>query len=99
MAKKEYCSNVSTELEEWSEKLHKLSSKIDRISTGDKYRVFPQIEEFHMILTELDDRLCSFMQSCKTTDVGGDRVDISNIVYAENFNWKGPEQFDYDFGG
>jgi len=99
MANKVYCSNVSQELEEWSEKLHAFSDKIDRISTGDKFRVFPRIEELHMILADLDGRLCSLLESCPTAEVGSDRVDIANAVYAEKFNWKGPERFDYDFGG
>ena len=33
MANRIYCSNVSVELEEWSEKLHKLSGRIDQILT------------------------------------------------------------------
>ena len=99
MANRIYCSNVSVELEEWSEKLHKLSGRIDQMSTGEKFRVFPQIEELHMILTELDDRLCGLTQACSTVEEGNDRVDIANLVYAEKFNWKGPERFDYDFGG
>lgn len=99
MATKKYCSNVSVELEEWSEKLHALSGEIGRLSTGEKYRIFPQIEELHMILTELDDRLCGLVQACPTAEVGIDRVDMANAVYAEKFNWKGPERFDYDFGG
>lgn len=99
MAKREYCSNVALELEKWSERLHNFSGRIDGISTGDKYRVFPQIEELHIILTELDDRLCGLLQSCPTAEVGSDQVDVSNIRFAEEFNWKGPERFDYDFGG
>ena len=99
MAKKEYCSNVSTELEEWSEKLHVLSDEIGGLATGEKYGVFPQIEELHMILTELDERLCALTQACSIAETGSDRVDMANVVYAEKFNWKGPERFDYDYGG
>ena len=99
MAARGYCSNVAAELEEWSEKLHALSSEIGRLSTGDKFRVFPQIEELHMILTELDGRLCGLLQACPTAEVGRDRVDVANLVYNEKFNWKGPERFDYDYGG
>ena len=96
MATREYCSNVSLELERWSERLHKLSGEIDRISTGDKYRVFPQIEELHMILAELDDRLCGVLQSCPTAEI---EEGVEDVAFAPKFNWKITERFDYDFGG
>lgn len=99
MATREYCSNVSLELEQWSEKLHKLSSEIDHISTGDKYRVFPQIEELHMILTELDDRLCGLLQSCPTTEAAGIGEGVEGAVFASRLNWNSKERFDYEFGG
>jgi len=99
MASREYCSNISTELEEWSEKLHKLSSEIDRISTGDKYKLFPQIEELHIILTELDDRLCSLSQSCQAVDETFNREEFEKTAVAPEFNLKSKERFDYEFGG
>ena len=99
MASREYCSNVSVELEGWSEKLHNLSSQIDRISTGDKYKLFPQIEELHMILTELDDRLCSLMQTCSITEAAGSRKDVAGTSFAPKFNSNSSERFDYEFGG
>ena len=99
MASREYCSNVSLELERWSEKLHKLSGEIDRISTGDKYRLLSQIEGLHMIMTELDDRLCGLMQSCPTTEVEEVGAEGAGAVRDPQFNWKIREQFDYDFGG
>ncbi len=100
MASRDYCSSVSSELEQWSEKLHKLSSDIDRIPSINKYRLLPQIEELHIIMTELDDRLCDLMNACPTTE----RLDTT-----EDVGMKGPgvpdytktknEVFDYDFGG
>ena len=100
MASREYCSNVSLELEKWSEKLHKLSGEIDRISTGDKYRLLSQIEGLHMIMAELDDRLCSLMQSCPTTEVEDVVGGAGAGAFGDpEFNWKIREQFDYDFGG
>lgn len=64
MASRYYCSHVAGELEYWSERLHKLSSEIERIPSIDKYKLQPQIEELHIILTELDDRLCSLVDAC-----------------------------------
>ncbi len=95
MATREYCSNISEELEIWSEKLHNLSSKIDRIPSIDKYKLFPQIEELHIIMTELDDRLCDLLTSCSTIE----ETKEEGINQSIDFNRGESESFDYDFGG
>jgi hypothetical protein len=100
MATRDYCSNVSAELEQWSERLHKLSSEIDHIPSINKYRLLPQIEALHIIMTELDDRLGDLLHACPTVD-RMDTRDVSGVRgpfatdYAKNTN----EVFDYEFGG
>lgn len=68
MASRYYCSNVAGELEFWSSKLHKLSSEIDRVASIDKYKLQPQIELLHIILTELDDRLYEMLNECDNVE-------------------------------
>lgn len=68
MASRNYCANVGEELEVWSNKLHELSGKIDRMASIDKYRLLPQIEELHIVMTEMDDRLCEVMTACPTVE-------------------------------
>ena len=68
MASRNYCSSIEDELEVWSGRLHELSEKIDRMPSIDKYRMLPHIEELHIVLTEMDDRLCNVMASCSTVE-------------------------------
>jgi hypothetical protein len=68
MASRNFCSNVGEELEVWSIKLHELSGKIDRMPSIDKYRLLPHIEELHILMTEMDDRLCELMTTCPTVE-------------------------------
>ena len=68
MASIKYCSNIGEELEVWSSKLHELSRKIDVMPSIDKYRLLPQIEELHILVTEMDDRLCEVMTACPTVE-------------------------------
>jgi hypothetical protein len=86
MATREYCSNIAEELEIWSGKLHELSGKIDRIPSIDKYKLFPLIEELHIIMTEMDDRLCEAMTSCSTIE-GAEEEEVSG--FKEGFKTKG----------
>ncbi|HBI15148.1 MAG TPA: hypothetical protein DDY20_06485 [Desulfobulbaceae bacterium] len=100
MATRYYCSSVAVELEEWSERLHKLSSKIDRIPSINKYKLQPHIDELHIIMTELDDRLCELLESCPTVEEGVGTVEekVGRGV-KQSFTIDRNEKFDYDFGG
>jgi len=68
MASRNYCSSVGEELEVWSSRLHELSRKIDTMPSIDKYRLLPHIEELHIVMTEMDDRLCDLMTACPTVE-------------------------------
>ena len=68
MATREYCTSVAEELEYWSKRLHELSNKFDMVPSIDKYKVLPHIEELHILMTEVDDRLCDVMNSCSTVE-------------------------------
>ena len=66
MASIKYCSSVGDELEVWSGRLHDVSRKIDSMPSVDKYRLLPHIEDLHILMTEMDDRLCEVMTACPT---------------------------------
>ena len=99
MASKYYCSNVAGELEHWSQRLHKLSSEIDRITSIDKYKLQPQIDELHIIMTELDDRLCDLVNECESTEWFDTLESDDKNKIKEVLNASDRELFDYDLGG
>jgi hypothetical protein len=99
MASIYYCSSAAGELEVWSQRLHELSSEIERIPSIDKYKLQPQIDALHIITIELDDRLCDLMNSCESIETL-DSVDETDSQGARhNFTESKNERFDYDFGG
>lgn len=95
MASREYCQNMAEELEVWSHRLHKLSGRIDSIPSIQKYHLQPQIEELHIIMTELDDRLCEMVNECSIVEGYSSREMHGRI----NLNDSSGQSFDYDFGG
>ena len=100
MATKEYFPNVAEELAVWSDKLHALSRKIDHIPSIDKYKRLPQIEELHIIMTELDDRLCQIIEADPDfLSTNKEEVRYSNKSLGVHTNTGENEFFDYDFGG
>ena len=68
MANRLYCADIAEELEFWSNRLHDLSNKIERVPSIDKYKLLPHIEELHILMTEMDDRLCDMMTACPTVE-------------------------------
>ena len=99
MASRYYCSNVAGELEGLSEKLHNLSDKIDRLPSIDKYKLQTHIDELHIIMTELDDRLCELVNSCSTAEMIDSREKVSSPGVSFSETAKRNEFFDYDIGG
>jgi len=105
MASRDYCTNVSAELEVWSDKLHELSDKIQHLSTGEKFKLFPQVQELNILMTELDDRLCEMLESCPLVEGYATTSDdtaasrFAGKTMAANIDANRRQLFDYDFGG
>jgi hypothetical protein len=100
MASRNYCTNVAEELEGWSEKLHNLSTEIDALPTGSKQRVLSQIEGLHIILSELDERLCGMLDACPTVEEMGVAEKGEGVAsYGTRTGFRGNEKFDYEIGG
>jgi hypothetical protein len=100
MASRSYCSNVAEELASWSEKLHDLSSRIDAMPTGAKQRLLSQIEGLHIIMTELDERLCAMLDSCPTVESMSEIEKEAGVKsFGADLSRTGNELFDYEIGG
>ena len=66
MDTKDYCSSLVTELSGWKDKMYEVTRKFDRVSSGDKEKVVPMVNELHMLLEELDDRVERLHAECST---------------------------------
>jgi chromosome segregation ATPase len=66
MEVKDYCSNVATELTGWKAKMYDVARQLDKKSTGEKEKFAPQINEIHMIIEELTERIEKLQKECPT---------------------------------
>jgi predicted nuclease with TOPRIM domain len=64
MEVKSYCDSLVIELTGWKAKVYDIVRKLDKISSGDKQKVVPQVAELHMIIEELDDRIDRLKREC-----------------------------------
>ena len=64
MASKDYCENVSMELSGWKARISEIVEKLDRLSTGAKEKVVPEVYALHMMIEELNDRIEGLHRAC-----------------------------------
>jgi hypothetical protein len=55
MEVKDYCKNMDMELTLWKAKLYDVMSKMDRLPTGDKQRMYEQVNGLHIVMADLDE--------------------------------------------
>lgn len=100
MEVKDYCRNMDIELTMWKAKLYDVISKMDRLPTGDKQRVYEQVNGLHMVMADLDERIEKLRTECPTS-WSPEREEISSKFSMLNskYNDTAGVLFDYDIGG
>jgi len=64
MDAKSYCDSLLIELTGWKAKTYDVVRKLDKMSSGEKQKVVPQVNELHMILDDLEDRIHTLRTEC-----------------------------------
>lgn len=97
---RDYCTNMGMELTVWKARLYDLMSKMDKLPTGDKEKMYEHVNALHIILTELEDRVDSLRTDCPT-EWSALRDDINSKLadLTSNYNDTAHTYFDYEFGG
>lgn len=63
---RDYCDNVSAELMGWKVKMYDVMRKLEKVPSGDKEKVQPYLNDIHMILETLNDRIAQLRTECPT---------------------------------
>ena len=75
----DYCNNVTVELAGWKAKMYDLAKKLDKVPTGSKEKVVNEVNELHMIIEELSDRIERLRKECPTS-WKPERTEIENKI-------------------
>ncbi|RJQ59813.1 MAG: hypothetical protein C4530_08615 [Desulfobacteraceae bacterium] len=73
----DYCKAMETELITWKAKLYDMTRKIDKLPSASKQRMLGSVEDIHMVLAELEDRLEKLQTECPS-EWGPQRGEIEN---------------------
>lgn len=95
-----YCESVNKELTEWKSKVEDIVKKLDKIPSGDKEKVVPQLNELHALIDEIDDSITRLQRECPS-EWSPDKIELDSKmaritnIYEEVW----PDVSDADIGG
>jgi predicted nuclease with TOPRIM domain len=61
---KDFCKGMETEMTAWKAKLYDVMRKVDNLGTAEKEKVLPNIEDLHMFLEEMSERVEKLKTEC-----------------------------------
>ena len=74
-----YCENVSKELTGWKAKVDGIVKQLDKMPSGDKEKVVPQVNELHALMDEIDDRIARLKRECPT-EWSPDKIELDSKI-------------------
>ena len=60
----DFCKGMENEMTAWKAKLYDVMRKVDNLGTAEREKVLPNIEDLHMLLEEMSDRVNSLKTEC-----------------------------------
>ena len=75
MEVKDFCKGMETEMMAWKAKLYDVMRKVDKLGSADKEKALPNIEDLHMLLEEMTDRVENLKTECPS-DWSPDKKEI-----------------------
>jgi predicted nuclease with TOPRIM domain len=62
----DYCKGMEMELTAWKAKLYDLTRKVDKLGSAEKEKILPNVEDLHIFVTEMGDRIQQLKNECPT---------------------------------
>jgi len=71
----DYCKGMETEMTAWKAKLYDVMRKVDTLGSAKKEKILPNVEDLHMFLAEMTDRIEKLKTECPS-DWSPDKKEI-----------------------
>ena len=90
----DYCRGMEAEMTAWKAKLYDVMRKVDGLGSADKEKVLPNIEDLHIYLEEMTDRVEKLKNECPTEwspikkEIDGGSIDM-RVKYEETMKYIG----------
>lgn len=83
---RDYCDNVSSELTGWKAKMYDVMRKLDKLPSGDKEKVAPYLNDIHMIMESLGDRINQLRYECPV-DWDPQKKEVDGVLDKIKIRW------------
>ena len=60
----DYCKNMEMEMTTWKAKLYDVTRKVDQLGSAEKEKILANVEDLHMLLEEMSDRVQHLKTEC-----------------------------------
>jgi predicted nuclease with TOPRIM domain len=60
----DYCKNMEMEMTNWKAKLYDVTRKVDNLGSAEKEKILANVEDLHMLLQEMADRVENLRTEC-----------------------------------
>ena len=87
MELQDYCQNIQEVLTGWKAKVYDVMHRLDKVDTGDKGKIVSQVNDLHIIVQELSDRIAQLERECPT-EWQPAREEIQNKLQALGYKWQ-----------
>ena len=90
----DYCKSMETEMTAWKAKLYDVIRKVDKLGSAEKEKVLPNIEDLHMLLQEMVDRVENLKTECPS-----DWSPVKNEIEGSSVDMRGKYEETLDYIG
>ena len=73
MKAKNCCKTMEAELTAWKANVYDIVRNMEKMPGGEKEKILPNIEDLHMLIAEMDDRIDRIREDC-TPETGMDDI-------------------------
>ena len=87
MELQDYCLYVQTELSGWKNKVNNVKKRFDKLDTADKGAIVSQVNDLHIIVEELGERIFKLEKECPG-EWHPQREEIQNKLEALGYKWQ-----------
>lgn len=90
----DYCKGLEMEMTAWKAKLYDVMRKVDKLGSAEKEKVLPNIEDLHIFLEEMSDRVETLKTECPS-----DWSPIKKEIEDSSLNMRGKYEETMDYIG
>ena len=90
----DYCKGLENEMTAWKAKLYDVMRKVDKLGSAEKEKMLPNIEDLHMFLEEMTNRVETLKTECPS-----DWSPMKKEIEDSSINMRGKYEDTMDFIG